>query len=166
MLLRPDRVCLYNTILTIMYISTYFYYITTASLASLPGALLIVTNDPLITQFNGQNPPDNRTGLQDVSLTFVVGHVGDTSTSYNTPSVMWLQNGAPTRTLPNNMPVGSSGRLSTTLSFTSRFSDVGVYQCIFIGSNLEIFGAIPIRVDKGERHSSYFVHIMMSYIIM
>ena len=52
------------------------------------------------------------------SLNFVIGHVDDSITMYTAPTVLWLKDGTLTRATPTNTPVGSNGRLSTTLSFS------------------------------------------------
>ncbi len=112
------------------------------------GSLQIVTNDDIISgQF-----ATNHSGIAEgasVSLDFEIGHVGDDSGTFSPPSVMWLKDGVPFRTLSTNTPVGSNGRLSTNLSFTFQESgDAGVYQCAF--NDTEIFITIPIRLTTGE----------------
>ena len=84
------------------------------------------------------------------SFNFVIGHVNDDTTMYAPPTVLWLKDGNSTRTTPTNTPVGSNGRLNTTLSFSFQESDAGVYQCVFTGTNSELFITIPIRLDTGE----------------
>ena len=84
------------------------------------------------------------------SLNFVIGHVNDDTTMYTPPTVLWLKDGTTTRATPTNIPVGSNGRLSTTVSFSFQESDAGVYQCVFTGTNSELFVTIPIRLDTGE----------------
>ena len=69
---------------------------------------------------------------------------------YTAPTVLWLKDGLPTRAIPTYVTVGSNGRLSTTLSFSFQESDAGVYQCVFTGTNSELFVTIPIRLDTGE----------------
>ena len=96
--------------------------------------------------------PDNRTGYQMgnmVTLSFEIGHVGDDSTSYSTPSVVWLKDGTPVRATPTDTP-GANGRINTTLSFTFQESDAGVYQCVITGNNSELLATIPIRLDTGQ----------------
>ena len=117
---------------------------------SSPGSLQIITSDAAITS---GIPPDNRTGYEIgdmASLNFVIGHVDDDTTMYTPPTVLWLKDGIPTRTMPTNTLVGSNGRLSTTLSFSFQVPDAGVYQCVFTGTNSELFITIPIRLDTGE----------------
>ncbi len=107
-----------------------------------------MTNDDIISgQF-----ATNHSGIADgesVSLDFEIGHVGDDGSTF---SEMWLKDGVPFRTLPTNTPVGSNGRLSTSLSFTFQESgDAGVYQCVFNDASLsEIYITIPIRLSTGE----------------
>ncbi len=115
------------------------------------GSLQIMTNDDIIS---GEFATNN-SGIADgtsVSLDFEIGHVGDDSATFSLPSVMWLKDGVPFRTLPANTPVGSNGRLSTNLSFTFQESgDAAVYQCVFNDtSTSEIFITIPIRLSTGE----------------
>ena len=121
--------------------------ILTAYDSSTDGSLQIVTSPG-----DGDTTPDNRTGYQMgniVTLSFEIGHVGDDSTSYSTPSVMWLEDGTPVRATPINTP-GANGTITTTLSFTFQESDAGVYQCVITGNNSELLATIPIRLDTGQ----------------
>ena len=121
----------------------------TAYNSSINGSLQVVTNDPAITHSSNGVPADNRTGYQtddSVLLSFEIGHVGDDSTPYSTPSVMWLKDGTPIRTTPTNTP-GANGRITTTLSFHFDNFRAGVYQCVIIGNNSELLATIPIRLD-------------------
>ncbi len=114
---------------------------------SISGSLQIVTNDDII----GEEFATNNSGIADGTLDFEIGHVGDDSATFSPSSVMWLKDGVPFRTTPTNTPVGSNGRLSTSLSFTFQESnDAGVYQCVFNDtSTSEIFLTIPIRLSTG-----------------
>ncbi len=118
-------------------------------ISSAVGTLLIVSEDPLTTGiFNA-----NRTGTSNgasISLSFTAGHVGDDMNMYDPPTAQWFKDGVPATTVPTNSPVGSNGRLSSTLSFTFQESDAGVYQCIFTDTNSQIYGAFPLRIDTGE----------------
>ena len=110
---------------------------------SVSGVLRIVSGTTLFA---------NRTAKKignSVTLASTAGHVGDDTNNYSIPSVVWLKNGAPARTTPTNISVGSNGQLSSNLSFTFRESDAGVYHCIFTGSRSEIYGNIPLRLDTG-----------------
>ena len=105
-----------------------------------------------MSPIDGDGIPDNRTGYQTgnmVTLSFEIGRVGDNSTPYSTPSVMWLKNGTPVRVTPTNTP-GANGRITTTLSFTFQESDAGIYQCVITGNNSELLATIPIRLDTGQ----------------
>ncbi len=87
-------------------------------ISSAVGTLLIVSQDPLTTViFNA-----NRTGSSNaagISLSFITaGHVGDDMNMYDPPTAQWFKDGVPVTTVPTNSPVGSNGRLSSTLSFT------------------------------------------------
>ena len=107
------------------------------------GVLRIVSGTTYFSNRTAQNNGDS------VTLTYTTGHVGDDTNNYNTPSVMWLKDGAPARTTPTDTAVGSNGQLSSTLSFTFLESDAGVYHCIFTGTNSEIYGTTPLRLDTG-----------------
>ena len=101
---------------------------------------------------DGDGIPDNRTAYDvgnTATLSFEIGHVGDNSISYPTPSGMWLKDGTPVRSTPTNTP-GANGRITTTLSFTFQESDAGVYQCVITGNNSELLATIPIRLDTGQ----------------
>ena len=124
--------------------------ILTAYNSSTDGSLQIIAR----TGDDTDMVPDNRTGYQmgnTATLSFEIGHVGDDSTSYPTPSVMWLKDGTPVRSTPTSTP-GSNGRITTSLSFTFQESDAGVYQCVITGSNSELLVTIPIRLDTGQYH--------------
>ena len=84
------------------------------------------------------------------SLNFVIGHVDDNINMYTPPTVLWLKDGISARITSTNTPVSSNGRLSTTLSFSFQESNAGVYQCVFTGTNSELFVTIPIRLDTCE----------------
>ncbi len=107
----------------------------------------IVSQDPLTIGLNA-----NRTGTHSghsISLSFTAGHVGDYEVNYMIPTVKWLKNGNPS-TLHTDTSVSTNGQLRTTLSFTFTISDAGVYQCIFIDSNSQIYGSFPLRIDTGK----------------
>ncbi len=108
----------------------------------------IVYQDPLTTGLNA-----NRTRAQtgrSISLSFTAGHVGDNEVNYMIPTVKWLKDGIPSTLDPTDTIVGINGQLRSTLSFTFTTSDAGVYQCIFIDSNSQIYGSFPLRVDTGK----------------
>ena len=84
-----------------------------------------------------------------VTLTYTAGHVHDGLNTYSIPSVVWLKDGTPARTIPNNTVIGSNGQLNSTLSFIFQDSDAGVYHCYFINS-FEIYGTIPLRLGTGR----------------
>ncbi len=118
-------------------------------ISSADGVLQITSQDPLTTGITNAN----RTGASNgagISLSFTVGHVGDDMNMYDPPTAQWFKDGVPVTTVPTNSPVGSNGRLSSTLSFTFQESDAGVYHCIFTDTNSQIFGAFPLRIDTGE----------------
>ncbi len=116
--------------------------------SSAVGSLKIVSQDSLTTGINA-----NRTAASNgagISLSFTAGHVGDDVNMYDPPTAQWFKDGVPVATVPTDSPVGSNGRLSSTLSFTFQESDAGVYHCIFTDSNSQIFGAFPLRIDTGK----------------
>ncbi len=70
--------------------------------------------------------------------------------NYSIPTVQWLKDGNPSALVSTDTSVGTNGHLRSTLSFTFTTSDAGVYQCIFIDSNLQIYGSFPLRIDTGK----------------
>ena len=84
-----------------------------------------------------------------VTFTYTAGHFGDDTNSYSTPTVMWLKDGATARN-PSTDTQMVNGQLSSTLSFIFQESDAGVYHCIFTGTNSEIYGTTPLRLDTGQ----------------
>ena len=90
------------------------------------------------------------------TINYEIGHVGDDTTAFTTQQqVQWLKDGLPDDETPTNIPVGTNGRLTSTLSFTFAASDAGVYQCVFTDtSSSEIFVTVPTRLDTGEYYSS------------
>ena len=137
-----------------------YYHVAISS--TVGGSLQVITNDAIITNINGSiqingdhnttgNIYANRTGYQigeTASHFFEMGHVADDVRAYSPPSVMWIKDGIPARTMPINTP-GINGRVNSTLTFTFQESDAGIYQCIFTGINSEHFITIPIRLDTG-----------------
>ena len=116
------------------------------------GSLTLISKDELTF---GIFPVDNRTAYQvgdSISLDFVIGHVGESSTSnYPTPSVLWLKDGRPARTVSNIINI-FPGRLRTSLSFTFEESDAGIYQCVFSQVDSKLFATI-LRLDTGKDES-------------
>ena len=110
---------------------------------SVSGVLRIVSGTTFFANRTATNNGDN------VTLTYKAGHFGDDTNNYNTPSGVWLKDGAPAKITPTNTVVGSNGQLSSTLSFTFQESDAGVYHCIFTGPNSDIYGTISLRLDTG-----------------
>ena len=110
---------------------------------SVSGVLRIVSGTTYFTNRTVQNNGDS------VTLTYTAGHIGDDTNNYDTPSGVWFKNGALFRTTPINVAVGGNGQLNSTLSFTFLESDAGVYLCIFTGTNSDIYGTIPLRLDTG-----------------
>ncbi len=110
--------------------------------------LRIIFQDPLTTGLHA-----NRTGTHsghNISLSYTAGHVGDNEMNYSISAVQWLKDGNPSTLVPTDALVGTNGQLRSNLSFTFTTSDAGVYQCIFIDSNSQIYGSIPLRIDTGK----------------
>lgn len=105
-------------------------------------------------------PYTNRIGYEIgnlVSHVYVVGHVDDNSTAYQTPSVLWLKDGMPFRATPTNIP-GINGRLTTTLLFTFAESDSGVYQVIINDTtSSNILTTDPLRLDSGKYSPTHHI---------
>ncbi len=118
-------------------------------ISSADGVLQITSQDPLTTGLTNANRTGASNGAS-ISLSFTAGHVGDDMNMYDPPTAQWFKDGVPVTTVPTNSPVGSNGRLSSTLSFTFQESDAGVYHCIFTDTNSQIFGAFPLRIDTGK----------------
>ncbi len=98
----------------------------------------------------------NRTAFREgsvASLSYVIGHAGDDTTAFPTPSVLWLKNGQPARATPTNVKLTEgNGRLMTNLTFTFMLSDAGVYQCVFTDPiTSQMFFTVPTRLDTGEK---------------
>ncbi len=116
------------------------------------GSLQVISSD-----IRGQSAPflRNRTAFREgtvASLSYMIGHAGDDTATFPTPSVMWLKDGQPARAFPRptNVELGN-GRLVTTLTFTFMRSDAGVYQCVFTDPiTSQMFLTVPIRLDTGE----------------
>lgn len=119
----------------------------------------IITGDILTTL---PSPYTNRIGYTTgtvVSHQYVVGHVNGSGTVYQTPSVLWLKDGMPFRYAPVNIVQGTSGHLTTAISFTFSESDAGVYQCIFNDTaHTVLLITDPIQLLGGGKYS-YTVHI-------
>ncbi len=114
------------------------------------GLLQIIYSNTRVRPFR------NRTGARvgnQVSLQYEIGHVGDDSTRYETPTALWLKDGIPFRVKATNTnTMGINGRLVSQVSFRFMESDAGVYQCVFtdpVIQGSEIFISVPTRVDTG-----------------
>ena len=105
------------------------------------------SQDPLTDGINA-----NRTGASrgdSVSLSFTAGHVGDDANNYTVPSAKWFKDGIPVNNIYTNTIVGSNGRLKSTLSFTFKVNDAGVYQCLFMDNSTQTYASFPLRIDTG-----------------
>ena len=98
-------------------------------------------------------PYTNRHGYQIgdfVSHQYVIGHVGDTNITYETPSVLWLKDGVPFRRTLTNTP-GDNGHLTTTILFSFAESDIGVYQVIINDTtDSTLLTTAPFQLDSGR----------------
>ncbi len=148
---RGESLTMSGTVILSFLIMKIFYILLVSVLSSRStGILRIISQDPLTTGLNA-----NRTGTHtghSVSLSFTAGHVGDNEMNCSIPTVQWLKDGNPSTLDPTDTVVGINGQLRSTLSFTVTTSDAGVYQCIFIDSNLQIYGSFPLRIDTGKYH--------------
>ncbi len=127
-------------------------------LALSPGSLQIFTNDEIVSVGNRTS----YTTGDSISLDFEIGHVGDDSSVFTVPSIMWLKDGLPFRVTSSNIPIIGNGRLVTRLQFDFQEpGDAGVYQCVITDTTTsEIYIAIPIRLDTGE-YSIKFIMIII-----
>ncbi len=136
-----------GVILSILEMLIFFHIFVSVLSSRTPGILRIVSQDPLTTGVNA-NRTKARSGSS-ISLSFTAGHVGDNETNYSIPTVQWLKDGIPSTLVPTDT-IGTNGQLSSNLSFTFNTSDAGVYQCIFIDSNSQIYSSFPLRIDTGK----------------
>ncbi len=67
---------------------------------------------------------------------------------YSVTSAQWLHKGISARTTPNN-EIEANGQLNSTLSFSFQESDAGIYQCIFMSDNYQVYGTVLLRLDTG-----------------
>ena len=122
-----------------------YCYFLNAVLSSGPGVLRITMSDYLTTRLNfnrgAANVGDN--------ITFTACNVkNDEAIMYSVASAQWLHNGILSRTTPNNTMV-ANGRLKSTLFFSFQESDAGIYQCIFMSDNSQVYGTVLLRLDTG-----------------
>ncbi len=64
---------------------------------------------------------------------------------YSVASAQWLHKGISARTTPNN-EIEANGRLNSYPS-VSKKSDAGIYQCIFMSDNYQVYGTVLLRLD-------------------
>ncbi len=115
-------------------------------LSNAPGVLLITEQDSLtFVEF----PNQRASSVNDaITLSFTAGHEDDEMNMYSVASAQWLHNGVLARTTPlNEMEV--NGRLESTLSFSFLESDAGIYQCIFMSDNSQVYGTVLLRLYTG-----------------
>lgn len=134
------------------------FIISTDAVGSfLEGSIQYAALDPLITNFDGPNAPDNRTavGIGDrVSLTFEMRrqryHAG--RLYFSMVLVTFLKNGVPYRRAHWKGRLRNIyGDLAVNLTFTFQESDAGVFQCFFHDMTLgTMLMTIPIRLDYGN----------------
>ncbi len=115
-------------------------------LSNAPGVLIITEQDSLTSaEFpNRRNSYVN----DDITLSFTAGHEDDEMNMYSVTSVKWLLNGILARTSPMNA-MEANGRLKSTLSFNFLQSGAGIYQCIFMSDDSQVYGTVLLRLDTG-----------------
>ncbi len=115
-------------------------------LSSAPGLLRITEQDSLTT---GLNANRRATSVNDaITLSFTAGQEDDEMNMYSVASAQWLHNGVLARTSPMNA-MEANGRLMSTISFSFQESDAGIYQCIFMNDNSQVYGTVLLRLDTG-----------------
>ncbi len=115
-------------------------------LSNAPGVLIIIEQDSLTSV---EFPNRRESYVNDaITLSFTAGHEDDEMNIYSVTSAQWLHNGVPARTSPMVAMV-SNGRLKSTLSFSFQESDAGIYQCIFMSNNSQVYGTVLLRLETG-----------------
>ncbi len=97
---------------------------------------------------------------EQVTIEFVVGHVGDDFVNYDTPSAVWLKDGVPFREIGVTTPESVNGRARSKLSFIFQNSDAGEYQCVFTDlSPIEaVYATAALRLDSnGDKKILFFL---------
>jgi hypothetical protein len=113
---------------------------TTGSLRLLPGPAISGVHNQRVGYANGDV----------VTIQYSVGHVGDEIMSFLAPTVTWLKDGKPISHTLTTTTMWGSGGVNTTLSFTFKESDAGVYQCAFTGTTRsQVLVTDPVRLDTG-----------------
>ena len=115
------------------------------------GSLQLISVDAL-PEFWFRGRPANGYAIgETATINYEISHVGDDTIDYTVPQVQCWKDGLAAVHTPSNTPVGTNGRLTSTLSFMFTASDAGVYQCVFTDtSSSEIFVTVPTRLDTGE----------------
>ncbi len=115
-------------------------------LSSAPGVLRITKLDSLTSV---EFPNRRASSINDaITLSFTAGHEDDETNMYSVTSAQWLHNGVLARTPPMNA-MEALGRLKSTLSFSFQESDAGIYQCIFMSDNSQVYGTVLLRLETG-----------------
>ncbi len=115
-------------------------------LSSAPGVLRITKQDSLTSvEF-----PNRRASFVNdaITLSFTAGHEDDEMNMYSVATAQWLHNGVLARTSPM-IAMEAHGRLKSTVSFSFQESDAGIYQCIFMSDNSQVYGTVLLRLDTG-----------------
>ncbi len=125
-------------------------------LSSAPGVLRITEQDSLTSV---EFPNRRESYVNDViTLSFTAGHVNDGTNMYSVTSAQWLHKGVLARTPPMNA-IEANGRIKSTLSFIFQESDAGIYQCIFMSNNSQVYGTTLLRLETGQfemnRHNTH-----------
>ena len=115
-------------------------------LSNAPGVLIIIEQDSLTSV---EFPNRRESYVNDaITLSFTAGHEDDEMNMYSVASAQWLHNGVLARTSPMNA-MEANGRLKSTLSFNFLQSDAGIYQCIFMSDDSQVYGTLLLRLDTG-----------------
>ncbi len=115
-------------------------------LSNAPGVLIITEQDSLTS---AEFPNRRNSDVNDaITLSFTAGHEDDEINMYSVTSAQWLLNGILARTSPMNA-MEANGRLKSTLSFNFLQFDAGIYQCIFMSDDSQVYGTVLLRLDTG-----------------
>ncbi len=140
-------VCKFDNLLLVLFVHVTHYIVTLIpDLSSAPGVLRITEQDTLTTGLyaNRRAAYVNDT----ITLSFTAGHEDDEMNMYSVATAQWLHNGVLARTPPMNA-MEAHGRLKSTLSFSFQESDAGIYQCIFMSDNSQVYGTVLLRLETG-----------------
>ncbi len=140
-------VCQFDNLLLVLFVNMTPIIVTLIPvLSNAPGVLTITKQDSLTTE---EFPNRRESSVNDaITLSFTAGHEDDEINMYSVATTQWLHNGVLVRTSPM-IAMEAHGRLKSTLSFTFQESDAGIYQCIFMSNNSQVYGTILLRLETG-----------------